>query len=112
MQIPESILLLIEKYRAGTATAEEKRQLDEWYHSFNDTEAELLTDEGDNEEQLADRIKDKLFNTINYEKPRAKQAPRRIWRIAAAAVLLAVLGAGSYFIIFNRNPKQEIANIT
>lgn len=112
MQIPESILLLIEKYRAGTATAEEKRQLDEWYHSFNDTEAELLTDEGDNEEQLADRIKDKLFNTINYEKPRAKQAPRRIWRIAAAAVILAVLGAGSYLIIFNRNPKQEIANIT
>ena len=44
MRIPENIIVLIERYQAGKASKEDIHLLNEWYHSFNDSEVELLTD--------------------------------------------------------------------
>ena len=105
MQIPENILVLIEKYQAGTATPEEKLHLNEWYHSFNDSEVELTANENETEQQLADRIKNRLLETIRHKHgPKVKKL-RFKWQLTAAAVIL--LFTGTYFIFFYNSAKQK-----
>jgi ferric-dicitrate binding protein FerR (iron transport regulator) len=112
MQIPENILVLIEKYHAGTATPEEKLLLNEWYHSFNDREAELVVNMSDTEEQLAGRIRNRLLETIRQEHEPAITRFRRWWQVAAAAVILVLVSAGTYFIFFDKSPAREIVKTT
>lgn len=108
MQLPENMLALIEKYHAGTITPEEKLRLNEWYHSFNNSEAELTATENETELQLADRIKNRLLETIRHEHDIVTM-PRRKWQIpAAAAVILILFSIGSYFMLSSKSPKQEI----
>ena len=108
MQIPDNILGLIEKYHAGTATAEEKNILNSWYRSFNDEEAEVITNETLAEETLADRIKGRLSESIQQRNTLTALKPRRKWQMPAAAILL-FLAVGSYFIFFFKSSKQNIA---
>lgn len=113
MQIPENILVLIEKYQSGTASTEEKNILNEWYHSFNDSESELAANGNETEQQLAERIKNRLFLTIGQQEKPAIVLPHRKWKIpAAAAVILILLATGTYFIFSSKSPKQEIVNTT
>ena len=112
MQLPENILVLIEKYFAGTITTEEKLRLNEWYHSFNDSRVELIVNENETEQKLEDRIKNRLLKTIHNEKPQVIRSKlRRILQIpaAAAAVILILLSIGTYFIFSPKSPNQEIA---
>ena len=113
MNIPENISGLIEKYQSGTATADEKHRLNEWYRSFDDTQATLQTGEDLTEQQLADRIKLRLLETIRQgEEPKLKTVGRR-WKLpAAAAVILILLSAGSYFFFFPKSTKQELVKTT
>lgn len=109
MQIPENILVLIEKYQAGTATKEEKLLLNEWYYSFNDSETELTLTGSLTEQQLADRIKSRLLQTIRLQKGSAVFTMLRKWQIsAAAAVILMMLCTGIYFIFFSKSSKLQI----
>ena len=114
MQLPENMLALIEKYHDGTATTEEKLLLNEWYHSFNDSEAELIVTENETEQQLADRIKNRLLETIRHEYELEVTKRRRIWQIpaAAATVILIILSVGTYFMFSSKSPKQEIVKTT
>ena len=109
MQIPDNILDLIEKYHAGTATAEEKNILNSWYRSFNDEEAEVITTETFAEEVLAERIRERLSESIQQRNKLVALKPRRKWQVPAAAILL-FLAIGSYFIFFNKSSKQGIAD--
>lgn len=114
MQLPENMLALIEKYHNGTATTEEKLLLNEWYHSFNDSEAELIVTENETEQQLADRIKNRLLETIRHENELEVTKRRRIWQIpaAAATVILIILSIETYFMFSSKSPKQEIVKTT
>ena len=114
MQLPENMLALIEKYHDGTATTEEKLLLNEWYHSFNDSEAELIVTENETEQQLADRIKNRLLETIRHEYELEVTKRRRIWQIpaAAATVILIILSIETYFMFSSKSPKQEIVKTT
>ncbi len=108
--LPEDIMVLVKKYLTGTITPEERRRLNEWYHSFNDTEAELTANNNDTEEQLADRIKKRLFETIHSQNPQVISKPKGKWQIpaAAAAGVLIVLSIGLYFMFSHAGAKQEI----
>lgn len=105
MQIPENILVLIEKYQTGRITADEQSQLNDWYHSFNDQETEFNGTE--TEQQLAERIKSRLLETIRHE---GMVMPRRLkWQIpAAAAIVLLLLSIGTYMMISSKPAKKEI----
>jgi len=107
MQIPDKILVLIEKYQAGTATQEELSLLSEWYHSFNDSETDM-TKENVTEKQLANRIKGRLVETIINENKPVELYPRRKWYLSAAAIILIVLSVGTYIIFASKSTTQEI----
>jgi ferric-dicitrate binding protein FerR (iron transport regulator) len=112
MQIPENILVLIRKYQTGSATPAEKQLLNKWYHSFDDTKVELMTFENDTEQQLDERIKSQLLETIHQDFEMMVHKPRHRWHIPAAAAILILLFAGSYFMFFSKSAKQEIVKTT
>lgn len=111
MEIPENILVLIEKYQTGKATAEEKMQLDEWYHSFNDNQVKITTSEIITEEQLAEKIKSRVFETINEgKKPISISRSRFSWKLTGiAASFLILLSLGVYLLNFSKPLQKEVA---
>jgi transmembrane sensor len=112
MQIPENILVLIGKYQKGTATSAEKLRLNEWYHSFSDTDIELTLNENISEQQLADRIKIRLLETILINEEPAVNTARRRWQISAAAAVILIISAGTYFMFSTKSSNQGIVNVT
>ena len=94
MRIPENIFVLIEKYQTGTITNDELQQLNEWYHTFDDREAELLT--GKTEVQLTTDIRERLMKSIQQAPVYSLHQSRRKWYFAAAAILLVFLTATVY----------------
>lgn len=97
--------MLIEKYLAGKASAEEIGQLSDWYRQFNDSSTELETTDQLDETQLGSRIKSRLLTTIrNQAAPVPVSRPRR-WLIPAAAILI-LLSVAAYF-VFNPGSKGQ-----
>jgi transmembrane sensor len=85
------IKILLDKYKAGMAGPDEIALLESWYLHFTAQDPEVLTEE----ERLH------TFNEVwaNLEREQETKKVRRLWpRIAAAASVLLVLGAGGYFI--------------
>lgn len=94
MKVPENIVHLIEKYQSGTASAAEIQQLNDWYHSFNEQEVEVISDKS--EDELAAGIHKRLLEYIQPAPVRAISQSRRRWYYAAAAMLLLFIAAGIY----------------
>jgi transmembrane sensor len=110
MRLPKDIIILIEKYFSGKITQEERARLNEWYHSFNDSEVELTADENETEQHISNQIKNRLLETIHKENPKVASRPRRKWHVpAAAAIILVILSFGIYFIFSPKSYNQEIA---
>lgn len=114
MQIPENILVLIKKYQNGQASPEELRILNEWYHSFDDTEVKLETDSADLEHQIKEALQMRLQETLQQTAVILPVTRKRKWRItaAAAALLLIILSAVFWFINTPEATKQPVAKIS
>lgn len=102
---------MIEKYLAGTISPEERLILNEWYHSFNDSEADLSAHENLGEQQLADRIRDRLLANIHDKGESSVIRLRRRWRIPAAAAILTLLFAGAYLAFRSGSPKTTTVQV-
>ncbi len=111
MQIPENILVLIEKYQTGKASAEELRILNEWYHSFNDSEVKLETDSNDMEHQVNEAIQLRLQETLEQNNYTVPATRKRKWQItaAAAALLLIIVSAITYFTNTSQTVTKPVA---
>lgn len=107
MQLPENIGVLLEKYLAGTITPEEKIILNEWYHSFDDSKAELKVDDDENEQALADRIRQRLASSIRYEVDSRQPKSHRLGRKLAAAVMIMILFSLGAYLIFSTKSSQK-----
>ena len=94
MKVPENIVHLIEKYQSGTASAEDIQQLNDWYHSFNEQEVEVISDKS--EDELTAGIHKRLLEYIQPAPVRTISQSRRRWYYAAAAMLLLFIAAGIY----------------
>lgn len=84
---PKNLHQLIAKYQAGTATPEELRQLNEWYHSFDDTQSMLHT-AVDSEDELAAKIKQRIDASISGNTLKKKNPSVKRIAVAAGIVLL------------------------
>ncbi len=109
MQIPNSILILIEKYLAGTATVEEKNKVNEWYQSISDEYTEIETLQNEDEQILAERIKTRLLHTIQKYDPVVSNTTRRKWIMPAAVVIFLLISAVTFFIFMNNSGKNKNA---
>lgn len=98
MQIPTHIAALIEKYQQGTITPEESQQLNEWYHSFDDSEVVVETEEEMNWLQIKNRLQNKIGLTMQVQTAKSQKRWIKKWHIpVAAAVLLLSLTALLYW---------------
>lgn len=113
MQIPEHIIDLIHKYHSGTISGEELNTLNEWYHSFEDSSAELHSNPDFNEEAVGNRIKSRLMETIGSDQFQRRSIPRRNWMMAASAIGLLLLGAASFYFFSGRTePVKQVITKT
>lgn len=107
MLSPQTLYLLIQKYQAGTASPEEIAQLNEWYHSFDDTKAEVFLAETMTEPDLAERIRIRLAQTL-ADKPTLTRK-RRYFLPVAASLLLVFLGGVLFFMLSRDKNSAEVA---
>ncbi|HEY0611014.1 MAG TPA: FecR domain-containing protein [Chitinophaga sp.] len=103
---------LLNKYLDGTATAEEIREVDDWYRSFEGHAG--LTEQLSAEQRIA--LEQLLFLRISRDIAEASssakviKAPFRYWWAAACIAVLAIAG-GIYF-MRNRAAGPDIAAVT
>lgn len=103
MKSPAHLDELIDKFLNGTATPEEMAELNAWYHSYDDTQAEILTDEPLTGEELGQAIHARL----PVSRPVIVPFRKRIRTWAAAAILILALITAAYFIW---RPEQPAAD--
>jgi len=104
MQSPKNLLQLIEKYQAGTATPEEKQVLHDWYHSFDDEQAEIFSEDL-REEFLEQHLLERLRASVKEEKPRGILSLLKRWQVAA----LLLLVPATIFVILTNKPAAPDA---
>jgi ferric-dicitrate binding protein FerR (iron transport regulator) len=109
MELPQNIVLLLEKYFSGTLAEDEKKLLDEWYHSFNDNETELENEKEESEQQLSERIKSRIMDSVRKESKATGNYKRKWFIPAAAASVIIILSVGFYFVITGRHEGRATA---
>lgn len=105
MKLTEHFAKLIEKYEAGTASPEEIAELNNWYHSFDDTVASMGSAESLTKAELGLAIKERISKSTRKDSPALY---RRIWFRAAAVVFVLLLGA-AYFYYLQPGPDKQVA---
>lgn len=108
MKKPQNLAELIKKYQSGIASPEEKDCLNEWYHSFDDSEAEIQIGEDLTEQQLAERIKSQLLESINSDTLNAVSKRHRRRRFNAAAAILLIMLAGGVYLLLTTNSNSSV----
>ncbi len=102
----EQLLALIEKYLDGSATEQEKQQLDQWYRKQSEQEAIWQANSADEEKALEQRMLLHIYQHIKTDEvPVKKLWHRNVYRYAAAVFLGAFLCAG-YFIFTKKQPAR------
>ncbi len=95
--IPETIYPLVQKYLEGTANAEEKAVVDEWYHSLPEDEVFVALEEP--EKALTSRLRERMSSILAEDKSRG--IPRKTLFFRIAAVFLSVALISSLYYFFN-----------
>jgi len=117
MEIPQHILDLIEKYLTATISKEELSTLNNWYHTQDDSQAEveihpslMQSDRLPSEDDISRRIYERLLNREDIQIPRKKISPWKSYA-AAIALLISICGLG-YFYLHQRSStktKEKLA---
>ena len=108
---------LIEKYLKGEATDSEKKQLEQWYASFDEREISFTDNVPGNLHhaihQGLQAVKEKIKQQENS--PQRKTASPRLWSvrpIAAAAAILLLIAAATFMLTTHKIKIQETATTT
>ncbi|TDO23603.1 FecR family protein [Sediminibacterium goheungense] len=111
MNIPDHIQNLISKYEQGLLSATEKKELDNWYHSFDDQQTVVSDVPQGSEDELAERMAVRLQESLAADEERLEPTgvPARKWRTPAAAALIFILLSGViyYFIQLDNTAAQQ-----
>ncbi|MEX6690685.1 DUF4974 domain-containing protein [Danxiaibacter flavus] len=103
---PQQAKELLEKYRLGLCTEEEKNAIEDWFNSLNEEGSWQWSEDERNvfKEQLKKRIDKEI--TDEQQTPVSRMRSNRFLKYVAAASLLAVIATGAYF-LFNRSDKEK-----
>lgn len=107
--IPDYIQDLIQKFFEGKITTEEKKRLDDWYHSLYSSQVEFVSDES--EQHLGSRMKQRLDNMRKKDRRVVSPAMLLVMR-AAAAVLLLFVSIIAYRTLFTGKAKEKYSSVT
>jgi transmembrane sensor len=103
--IPEHIQHLINRFFEGSITPEEKKQLDNWYHSLSSAQVEVFTNES--EVQLSNRMKHRLGKMV--KKDRRSTPPRIILLRVAAAVLIIGVSISTFLFLYPHKVQEKFS---
>lgn len=96
----EKIAALLEKYRDGTMTDQERALLETWY----------LRQAGQSSYEMSPEQLDSSMAFLKKNLPLAPARQRRLWsRMAAAAAVIIVLATGGYFLLKKTPPGENKA---
>jgi transmembrane sensor len=99
---------LLKKYTDGTATPEEKQQVENYYFRYLKKKHNLPGQKRLVDDQAA--IRSALQRHIDNNEPVELPRRRAVWpRIAAAASVAILLSASGYFILHKKQPAQQFA---
>lgn len=99
--------MLAKRWREGIITDEEKEEFEKWYSSFDDTQAELYTD--DNQEVMKERLYNKILQQAEIRTGEATIYP--LWRkMIVAASVVAALGIGGWLLLHKQVPGNMTGN--
>ncbi len=103
MNIPDHIQELISKYEQGLLSEVEKKELDAWYHSFDDQQAVVSDFPEGSTTRLSDRMVLRLEESLSQEQSRMEpqvEKTSRKWAIpSVAALIIILLSGGIYYFI-------------
>lgn len=96
----QRILTLIDKFRKGEASEQEKQEIDEWYETFQSKQMKGYTDGMTDAEKI--HAKDKLLHRINrhiYQEATPQRGRKLQWKNAVlpSVILMSVLAFGIYY---------------
>ena len=109
MNISSKFLQAINNYFTGKATLQEKQQVDEWYHSFNDEDVvEVSTEIKDLKSEVNQRLRNRISKSIGRAMVAESNRRQRYFKnFAAAAAILLFLSGGIYFYQQDQQPKSN-----
>ncbi len=103
--IKDRLNFLARKWQEGTIVLEEKREFEEWYHSFDDSLIELEEDED------ITLIKERIFNAVEKEVGASKSKKsffkRSFFRFAAAILVFSIpIGWYLHYVLLKERPME------
>ncbi len=97
---------LIDRYLQNSADEQERRLVDKWYDSYDDTKLEMSP-------LREQQIRDDIQNHLKFNVHRKVARVRRINAIRYAAAVLLLVGAAAVLLLADRNRNQiEVAYTT
>lgn len=103
------IKALAHKWRSGQISQQEMQELNAWYEQHQDEFVELSAEYKDQPDLIKDRIEKEVFDRINREKPGFGKKNNLWSKIAVAASIILIAGAGLFYNKYNR--RQEVAKV-
>ena len=109
----QRILQLADKWLEGSITAEEKKEFIDWYNRFDDAELVLAPEHEPVIRELETQMLTAIRKRIAADAVPAIKRPQgpvfhlNHWKVAAAAVVLVVVGAGTFWV--GHNPVKRYA---
>lgn len=111
MRISGELLEAIEHYLNGTATLEENQLVNTWYHSFDDSEVIIHTEEQNLKNKIDALIRTRLAETTGIgriiEVPAVPVTRKLFSTWAAAAAIVIILGTALYFSFIKKHFSSE-----
>src|SRR5690625_4845691 len=101
---------LIRKFLSGKANEEERKMVEEWYESFDNSAAEIkmdVKDKADSKQRGLEVIKEKIADS---ERQMLQLSSRkRMYRWVAAAVILILVAGSVYFVTQLSKDRRTLA---
>lgn len=116
----QQLTRLIREYLAGTASEEEKKQLEAWYESFDSSPLQFMGGDARALAESTERSLKALKTKIAQAAAEAGKHPVKetnrartriiVWRAAAAAAILLVVAAGGLYLLRGKPQEKYVAS--